>query len=102
MVRDAGRPPEEHALHQTDQETGGPYFLNFCLTDKFHSGKIDSRKSNLFLFFQAIYELYRGEQDLIEDLQLARKVQTHENLNESQITPPAFVLMLEPFCSGIP
>lgn len=23
---------------------------------------------------QAIYELYRGEQDLIEDLQLARKV----------------------------
>lgn len=31
----------------------------------------------MFLFiFQAIYELYRGEQDLIEDLQLARKVQT--------------------------
>lgn len=25
---------------------------------------------------QAIYELYRGEQDLIEDLQLARKVRT--------------------------
>lgn len=62
---------------------------------------IDNRKYHLFLFFQAIYELYRGEQDLIEDLQLARKVQTHSKW-ESQITPPSFVLMLEPFCSGIP
>lgn len=33
-----------------------------------------SRPVFFIFIFQAIYELYRGEQDLIEDLQLARKV----------------------------
>ena len=79
MVRDAGRPSEENLLHERDQETRGhqvqcfecqePHLrakhVTFCLT----------------FILQAIYELFRGEQDLIEDLQLARKVGhlfTHE------------------------
>ena len=36
--------------------------------------------SALSLSPQAIHELYRGEQDLIEDLQLARKVSRPEDL----------------------
>lgn len=49
----------------------------FCYIKKNHKGKRQKQQKRLFLFiFQAIYELYRGEQDLIEDLQLARKVQT--------------------------
>lgn len=75
MVRDAGHASEEHIFHQGDQKTRGGSFLkkkknlnnnnnlaNFAIT---HVLCVD---------FQAIYELYRGEQDLIEDLQLARKV----------------------------
>lgn len=34
----------------------------------------------MFFIFQAIFELSRGEQDLIEDLQLARKVCTSKSL----------------------
>lgn len=44
------------------------FFLNHILS---------SDKANttlLCITLQAIYELFRGEQDLIEDLQLARKV----------------------------
>lgn len=41
---------------------------------------LQNRNGNLsgwpLFLFQAIHELYRGEQDLIEDLQLARKVRT--------------------------
>lgn len=52
--------------------------LKFSFLKSSHLESAESRKSDfLFAFLlQAIHELYRGEQDLIEDLQLARKVGT--------------------------
>lgn len=54
------------------------FYPFFCYSKKKnHNVKRQKQQKRPFLFiFQAIYELYRGEQDLIEDLQLARKVQT--------------------------
>lgn len=47
---------------------------------------------------QAIYELYRGEQDLIEDLQLARKVRTFSlkiiQINQNIYVPFVLTLLL--------
>lgn len=76
MVGDSRHPPEKHVLHKRDQETRGCALLSLeSLRVALQNRNGDLSGWPLFLF-QAIHELYRGEQDLIEDLQLARKVRT--------------------------